>query len=76
HWRTHTGEKPYMCSYPGCDYRAARRDGLKRHERGVHADERPLMCTYDGCPYRARNPAHMKSHLHTHERQRGLRCNV
>ncbi|EFO92538.1 hypothetical protein CRE_14961 [Caenorhabditis remanei] len=28
-----TGEKPYECSWPGCDWRFARSDELTRHYR-------------------------------------------
>merc|ERR1712037_743026 len=31
HKRTHTGEKPYSCSWPECDWRFARSDELTRH---------------------------------------------
>lgn len=33
HTLTHTGEKPYMCSYQGCSYSASRKNSLALHTR-------------------------------------------
>ena len=43
--RTHTGEKPYMCSI--CDRRFARKSDLKTHQ-ATHSDQRNFICLL--CP--------------------------
>jgi hypothetical protein len=43
HERTHTGEKPYKCTF--CDFRSAQGGNIRIHERR-HTGEKPYPCPY------------------------------
>ena len=58
-----TGEKPYKCTWSGCEWRFARSDELTRHYR-KHTGAKPFKCRFcDRCFSRSDHLAlHMKRH--------------
>jgi uncharacterized Zn-finger protein len=63
HCRTHTGEKPYICTWAGCNWRFARTDELTRHKR-KHTGDRPFKCSL--CVRSFARSDHLALHLKRH----------
>jgi uncharacterized Zn-finger protein len=63
--RTHSGERPFACDAPGCEFRAAASGNLVTHKR-THTGERPFACDEPGCEYRATRSGKLKAHKRTH----------
>ena len=60
--RTHTGEKPFRCTWPLCLLAFSELGNLKRHVR-VHSGERPYACDWTACGERFGRRSHLLSHL-------------
>nr|XP_015204469.1 PREDICTED: Krueppel-like factor 1 isoform X1 [Lepisosteus oculatus] len=63
HLRTHTGEKPYHCTWEGCGWKFARSDELTRHYR-KHTGQRPFQCLL--CERAFSRSDHLALHMKRH----------
>ncbi|KAK6104775.1 Zinc-finger double domain family protein [Brugia pahangi] len=61
--RTHSGERPYHCSWPSCLWKFARSDELTRHYR-KHTGDRPFSCTL--CCRSFSRSDHLNLHMKRH----------
>ncbi|KAI8066771.1 hypothetical protein BC940DRAFT_57687 [Gongronella butleri] len=68
HFRTHTGEKPFMCNYPGCQKRFSRLDSLTTHGK-IHTNIRPYVCSVPHCNKAYFHARSLRKHQRTHDRQ-------
>ncbi|MCL4133264.1 UNVERIFIED_CONTAM: hypothetical protein GTU68_009296 [Idotea baltica] len=67
HTRSHTGERPYACSWPDCVRRFARSDELSRHRR-THTGEKNFACGV--CELKFQRSDHLTKHMKRHTRKR------
>ncbi|CAC5396702.1 unnamed protein product [Mytilus coruscus] len=69
HYRSHTGERAYLCDI--CGYAAGTKNRLNRHHH-THTGERAYHCEY--CNYKAGTRTHLRRHMRIHIGSKPYKC--
>ena len=66
HLESHSDDRPFTCTFPGCNYRAKRKSTLKRHAT-QHSPE-TMGCSKSGCSYVANSKGLLRAHYKSHNK--------
>ena len=76
HLTIHSDERPFSCTYDGCEFKSKHESSLANHIKFVHQKVKPYECHVCGhkCSMKSSLRTHMRSHLSTHDPDSCLQC--
>lgn len=72
HMRSHNNERPYQCTYEGCDKAYSDNKYLKSHIVSAHTKEAKFVCTQ--CNKGFATGQRLNRHAHVHQGEERYRC--
>lgn len=74
HLRSHTNERPFICTHLGCNKAYLQDKHLQHHIKSSHSSERKFQCEWEGCDKAFLTSTRLKRHYKVHEGNERFRC--
>ena len=70
---SHTGDRPFPCTWKNCKHACQTEDHLKVHMR-THTGEKPFRCTEKDCSFALSSSTSLKNHIAMHRGEKTHKC--